>query len=79
MQHFPILMSGYAGNTSPNEMTKDTQFQISSGSMKHLKEAKTIDDDWTGMTLRKERKKRQNRLNQRASSKLLNNARRKLA
>ena len=39
---------------------------ISLEQMQYLEEARAPDDDWTGLTLRRERKKRQNRLNQRA-------------
>ena len=39
---------------------------IELASMRQLKEAKDLDDDWTGVTTKAERRERQNRLNQRA-------------
>lgn len=41
---------------------------IELASMRQLKDAKDLDDDWTGVTTKVERRKRQNRLNQRAYS-----------
>ncbi|KAI1052990.1 hypothetical protein LB506_009951 [Fusarium annulatum] len=38
----------------------------SSSAIKPLPDLRTHADDWTGVTLRHERKRRQNRLNQRA-------------
>jgi len=52
-----------------NEIIWEDAKQITLEQMQHLKEAQIPDDDWTGLTLRKDRKKRQNRLNQRAYSK----------
>ena len=41
--------------------------KIHLSSMQQLQEARDRDDDWTGVTSREERRKRQNRLNQRAA------------
>jgi len=53
------------------EAETEAEERITVEKMQYLKEARDPDDDWTGMTLRAERKKRQNRLNQRSYSKRL--------
>ena len=65
------IFSGGGRPSLSSDTTHDAAVQISLEDMKYLEEAMTPDDDWTGLTLRRERKKRQNRLNQRAYSELI--------